>query len=216
MQGRFKQNLSFDTVLTGQTFAAPFQNLPTNFLIKIVFSFLRSIAPGLQADVLCDRPYLLTPLIAAAQTVHVATSMETAPSLESIVQRTIEDVEIEDTTLIGPSYKARNMDASQRRKYFKNSRNRQSGEAGEELKGNGSQSTTKTANAYNSNFIWTFGFWQDLFDPSDYNAHLPFGSYDVSQYLDHQPMRIKAQVGVDGESLWDVQLWHTKLIREDA
>jgi len=196
IQGRFKHTHGFGEILTGQVFERPLASLPSSFLIKTVFSFLRSIAPGLKADVLCEKPYLLTPLIAAAQTVHVACSLKEAPSLESLARRQVDDAEAENTSLLGSKYAEWNMTSSKRRKHFKSLND---------------MSTSKENGSYDPSMIYTFGFWQDLFDPADYCAHLPFGAFELSRYLDGQPMAVLAQVGLHGPTLWDIKLWHEKL-----
>ena len=139
----------------------------------------------------------MTPLIAAAQTVHVARSAKDAPSLLSIVLRQIEDADAESTVALGEQYAKLNMNSSKRRKHFKEKTN------------------DKSTETYDQNFVYTFGFWQDLFDPSDYAAHLPFGTFDLTRYLDGQPMSINAQVGThvdDPVILWDIKMWHEKLL----
>ena len=68
VQGKFKQNIAVKDVLTGQSFGTNLVNLPSKFLIQMLFGVLNRISPNMVADVACQKPYLLTPLIAAAQT----------------------------------------------------------------------------------------------------------------------------------------------------
>jgi hypothetical protein len=213
VQGHFKKNFKFFEILTGQTFSQPLANLPASFLIKTGLAFLKGIAPGLRTDVLGDSPYLLTPLIAAAQTVHVAKSMEEAPSLRSIVNGTMNDQEIENTTLLGGSmFREMNMNSSKRRKHFKNMNDNPPFHSASTTNNTPMMKTTNDTNTFDKNLVYTFGFWQDLFDPADYCAHLPFGSFDLSRYMNRQPMCIKTQIGIDGPLLWNVKLWHKKLL----
>ena len=213
VQGHFKKNFKFFEILTGQTFSQPLANLPASFLIKTGLAFLKGIAPGLRTDVLGDSPYLLTPLIAAAQTVHVAKSMEEAPSLRSIVNGTMNDQEIENTTLLGGSmFREMNMNSSKRRKHFKNMNDNPPFHSASTTNNTPMMNTTNDTNTFDKNLVYTFGFWQDLFDPADYCAHLPFGSFDLSRYMNRQPMCIKTQIGIDGPLLWNVKLWHKKLL----
>ena len=217
VQGKFKKNFLFHEILTGQNFSKPLSNLPMQFFIKTAVSFLKTIAPGLSANIFCNKPYLLTPLIAAAQTVHVAKSKDDAPSIHSIITRTIEDIDIEDTRLLGGNFfYEQKMNSSKRRKYFKNecaaAAAAAPGVTAATANGTARSNDNELTNCYNKNLIYTFGFWQDIFDPVDYNAHLPFGTYDISRYLNGQPMCVNGQIGINGPYLWDVKLWHTKLI----
>jgi len=216
VQGRFKQRLPMDQVMTGQTFQRPLVNMPSQMLIKVAFGFLRGLAPTLHADVTSVRPYILTPLISAAQSVHVALSRDAAPDLVRAAYRELSDEDMEDTRLImaddgnkGPPHLSHNSDnyimndnrarlsAANRRKAFKNTR--------------------KLRDKYfDPTHTYTFGFWQDLFDPVDYAVHLPFGTFDVSTYMDGQALQMQAQVGketVPGtDILWHVNLWNEKLL----
>ena len=222
VQGRFKQRLPMDQVFTGQTFKRPLINMPSQMLMKMAFGFLRGLAPALHADVTSVMPYVLTPLISAAQSIHVTSSSDTAPELTRVAKREISDEDMEDTRLIFSSQKGQEDDdddctsivndgggedggrksrnrlsAANRRKLFKNPR---------ALRGK----------FFNPAHTYTFGFWQDLFDPVDYCVHLPFGKFDVSEYLDGQPLQIQAQVGVQSSlnkaELWRVELWNEKLL----
>jgi len=199
IQGRFKKKYRLNEIITGQTFKRPLAGLPSRFLIQTVFSFLRTIAPGLKADILRKDPYLFSPLIAAAQTVHVARSQEDAPSLNQIAKGEIDEKEIENTKLIGPKFNELNMNATKRRKHFKS---------------NIDNINQDQSNYYDPSFIYTFGFWQDLFDPVDYCAHLPFAHFELFRFLNGQPMSVLAKVGYknDDKYLWDVKVYHEKLI----
>ena len=204
VQGRFKRRLPMDQVMTGQTFRRPFVNMPSQMLIKVAFGFLRGLAPNLHADVTSVRPYILTPLISAAQSVHVALSKDEAPDLMRAARRELSDEDMEDARPhLGDesdnnimNNRAR-MSAANRRKTFKNAR-------------------VLRDKYFEPTYTYTFGFWQDLFDPVDYGVHLPFGTFDVSAYLDGQALQIQAQVGTetvpDTDLLWRVDLWNEKLL----
>ena len=218
VQGRFKRRLPLDQVLTGQTFQRPLVNMPSQMLIKVAFGFLRGLAPSLHADVTNVKPYILTPLISAAQSVHIASSSDAAPDLVRAAHRELSDQDMEDTRMLmtdggdggGSGAQGRGSDnninswshktrlsAASRRKAFKNARS---------LRGK----------YFEPAHTYTFGFWQDLFDPVDYGAHLPFGTFDVSAYLDGQALQIQAQVGKESvpaaDHLWRVDLWNEKLL----
>jgi hypothetical protein len=191
VQGKFKQSIPFNEVLTGQSFTKKLSNLPSAFLIQMLFGVLNRISPNMVNDVTCPKPYLLTPLIAAAQTVHICKPGERPPDLSDIFSRDLSDHDLEDCSSLFPPNKKK-MKYTQRRKYFNDMKNMEG-------------LSFDTENTY------TFGFWQDIFDSTKFMAILPFGSYDVTKYMNQQPMQIMSKVGVKGEYVWCVEMWHRKL-----
>ena len=172
IQGRFKKQLSFAHVWTGQSFAKKLK-LPAQWIIRIGLKFLKSIAPGLSAKIHIDTPYLLTPLAAAAQTLHVSAGEEDAPDLSKLV---FNDDKMESTTLLGGKFAETPISRSKRRKRL------------------ASMSKLWKHN-YDPKHVYTFGFWQNLFDPSKYTVSVPFGSFDITSYLNGQYMQVMAQQG---------------------
>lgn len=199
VQGHFKNRTPIDQVFTGQTFERPLVNMPGHTILRVAFGFLRGLAPNLHADISGITPYLLTPLISAAQTVHIALTRESAPSLEHAAERLVSDADMENTKLLfedGDEHAKVSLSSSKRRKFFK-------------------RKASLTGKYFNPEHTYTFGFWQDLFDPVDYGAHLPFGTFEVASYLDGQPLQIQAQIGTEytpASELWRFDLWNTKLI----
>ena len=88
------------------------------------------------------------------------------------------------------------MKYTQRRKYFNNMKN-------------------MDGLYFETDKIYTFGFWQDIFDSTKCVAILPFGTFDVSKYLNGQPMQVMSRVGVRGDYLWCLEMWHRKLFTKD-
>ena len=172
IQGRFKRSLSFAHVWTGQSFAKNLK-LPAQWIIRLGLKFLKSIAPALAAKIHIDSPYLLTPLAAAAQTLHVSASMENAPDLRKLV---FDDDAMESTTLLGGAFAESLLSRSKRRKQL-------------------SSMSRLWKHNYDPKFVYTFGFWQNLFDPSKYTVSVPFGSFDITPYLNGQFMQVMAQQG---------------------
>lgn len=170
VQGRFKRTVSFDRVLTGQTFGRPLKHLPGRWILDIALTFLRSIAPVLRIDLFSKTPYILTPLASAAQTIHVSDARGPPPPDLTDWSLLREDNRLEN---LGIKWKRVSRSRAYRRKYFQNIENLE-------------------AHAYNVNCVYTFGFWQNLFDPHTYTCKVPFGNFDVSSYLDGQPLQITA------------------------
>ena len=110
------------------------------------------------ADVACQKPYLLTPLIAAAQTVHICKEGDTPPNLGDVFPRHLSDNDLEDCSILFPGL-TKKMKYTQRRKYFNNMKN-------------------MDGLYFETDKIYTFGFWQDIFDSTKCVAILPFGTFD--------------------------------------
>ena len=191
VQGKFKKEIPFNEVLTGQNFSKKLQNLPSSFLIQMLFGVLNRISPNMVADVTCPKPYLLTPLIAAAQTVHICKPGQKPPNLSDIFSRDLSDNDLEDCSLLFPPSQKK-MTYNKRRKHFNTMKN-------------------MDGLSFDTENTYTFGFWQDIFDSTKFMAILPFGSYDVSKYMNEQPMQVMAKIGVKGEYVWCAEMWHRKL-----
>ena len=178
VQGRFKRKVPMDQVLTGQTFQRPLINMPSQIVMKVAFGFLRGLAPTLHANVTSAMPYILTPLVAAARSIHAASSSEDAPDLLRAVRRELSDEDMEDTSILFPTDetgKQKRLSAASRRKAFKN------------------------AGALQGKFFdpahtYTFGFWQNRSTPWTMLPTCLLG-VDVSSYLDGQACRCKHKLG---------------------
>lgn len=181
----------FVDAFTGQAFSAPFKNVPSSILVQMLFSVLNVIAPNLEANVHADKPYLLTPLISACQAFHIG-SVDTKPDLSKIFSKELTDADLEDTSVLGINGGVK-MTMKERRSYFAKKQNLENFC----LKPDGS--------------VYTFSFWQDIFDPCFYKVNLPFGTYNVSKYMDGQPMSVLGKIGIDGADIWSVEMWHEEL-----
>lgn len=197
VQGRFKRPIAFNKLLTGQTFARPLL-LPAQWIIRLGFVFLRRIAPGLSADISSEKPYLLTPLAAAAQTLHISVPSN-SPDLRN-GHVLLNDDDLENTMLLGGDFARKDpLSRRSRRKRL-------------------SSSKELSRYSYNPKYVYTFGFWQDLFDPATYTVTVPFGTFGIAKYLDGQPIQINAQVGISHISdshpervAWRMELGHSSL-----
>jgi hypothetical protein len=210
VQGRCKKRIPFNELWTGQAFRRPFKDVPSGFLVKMLISLLNALAPNLKADVHGKRPYLLTPLISAAQTLEIKRPGDEL-DLSKIWSRELSDNDLEDTNLLfpDPSDSQRNMTYNQRRKYF-------------------AQAKRMEGMYMEPGLVYTFGFWQDIFDPTDYTANMPFGKYDVAKYMDGQPMLMLGKVGLgdllesggnpggkDCGDLWNIEMWHREILSKE-
>ena len=71
VQGRFTRRVRCSDVVCGQEFSRPLE-LPMGFVVRPVLSVIKMMQPALQVDLFAERPHLLTPLAATAQTLSVA------------------------------------------------------------------------------------------------------------------------------------------------
>lgn len=79
LQGRFKEQIAFDDLMTGQQFSRPFRQLPAQWLLQGLISAARALSPSLVIGDL-DAPSLLAPVVATASCINVSLPHQ-APSL---------------------------------------------------------------------------------------------------------------------------------------
>lgn len=72
MQGKFKQPLPFDSVLSGQRFTGPLQHLPASWLTSMILKLVHHINPSMVMGTV-NAPSLLAPMVSMAQCISVAT-----------------------------------------------------------------------------------------------------------------------------------------------
>ena len=70
VQGRFKQQLPYDDVFTGQEFFRPLLDMPAKWMINVLLRIARKLSPSSIFGLL-DAPHILTPLVAGAQNIHI-------------------------------------------------------------------------------------------------------------------------------------------------
>ncbi len=71
MQGKFKQALPFNAVLSGQRFSGPLQHLPASWLTSTVLKLVHHINPAMVVGTVSS-PSLLAPLVSMAQCINVS------------------------------------------------------------------------------------------------------------------------------------------------
>jgi hypothetical protein len=210
VQGTVTRRVPFAEALTGQVFERPFKHMPNRFLVNAGVALVRRhLSPDIRGDPLAQRPHLLAPLVTIARCVHVAMPARAdveavveavpPPSLEAIGRGEVDETTLEDTRALGGVFATARMAAAQRRAYLSVPGN---------LRGR----------YLEPGVVYTFGFWQSLFEPTDFTVRLPYVpvSVPVSRYLDRQPLCILCRQGVGGGDLWCVDLWHRTLVADDA
>ncbi|CAL8462122.1 g1653 [Coccomyxa elongata] len=186
VQGRFKQDLAVEDVVSGQEFKRQPKNLPAMWLVdKVLIRLAKKISPSMDIGPL-SAPYLLAPVLALAQLVNVS-----APGDEpDPCQPTPEDLRLFDPSLTntngGP------MDALKRKKHFWNKKNR-------------------AGHVFTREHVWTFQMYQHFVDMGAYELNMIYG-FDLGRHLDGQPLQFMLKDRRSGGYLMNFHAWHRKLL----
>jgi Protein of unknown function (DUF1769) len=185
VQGRFKEALPVNTVLTGHEFVKPLKNLPHQWILKAATNLIGKLAPGSDIRVAGSRPTMLAPLAGTSQVVRVD-EIGKEPDIASI-----EGVE-EDCTLMGGKFAKSSVSSSARKSYLAN---------------------PKKASRYTFDVdrVYTFDFYQNLLNVETYKLDLGIASISMCPILNGQPIQCLAKT-TDGRYLWSFQIWHESLL----
>ncbi|KAG7363021.1 hypothetical protein IV203_026381 [Nitzschia inconspicua] len=187
VQGRFKEPLPVNTVLTGHEFTKPLKNLPHQWILKAATNLIRRLAPGSEICVVGDRPTMLAPLAGTSQVVRVDEKGK-EPDLSSI-----EGVE-EDCSLMGGKFLESSVSSSFRKKYLANPKK-------------------SSRYRFDTELVYTFDFYQNLLNVTTYKLDLGITSISMCPILNGQPIQCLAKT-TDGRYLWSFQVWHESLLPE--
>lgn len=184
VQGRFKEEVPVSDVTTGHEFSRPLKNLPHPFILKTAASFIGKVTPGANIVVHNDQPFVEATLGGTSQVVR-----GDEPGNEpSITCRNI----TEDCSVFGGAFANGNVSVSRRKHLFSN--------------------PAKCKDyRYDTETVYTFEFYQNLFDAQSYSLDLGFARIGCSKVLDGQPIQWLGKMS-DGRYLWSFQIWHEKLL----
>uniref|UniRef100_A0A6S8E8Z1 Domain of unknown function at the cortex 1 domain-containing protein n=1 Tax=Aplanochytrium stocchinoi TaxID=215587 RepID=A0A6S8E8Z1_9STRA len=185
VQGRFKENLRTNQVVTGYEFKRKVVNIPAKWIVRSALSVVRTLAPTMKEDIFSDEPYFLNPLLQTVQTLDVSW-----PGKEPDITKEFS----ENNSLLGGKFSKHNISRTSRKHYFA------SGNNGKK-------------HFFDPELLYTFDFYEDKFDPSSFKLVLPFMSFDVCKYLDSQPISMIGKVWdndseVDGSYLFNFSVFH--------
>lgn len=164
VQGRFKHALQFSSVYTGQVFDEPMTSLPAKWLVRAVLQLISRLQPGFRTSMRGDKPYLLAPLVSAAQAM-VISRIGNEP-LTSALQ----DIE-EDVSLLGKKYYG--MSRKRRKAHFSARRNLEK-------------------HFFDPNLVYTFDFYQHHLNLASFQVDFGFMKYDLIKFLGARPLQIMA------------------------
>lgn len=183
VQGKFKQPLPFDSVLSGQRFPGPLQHLPADWLTSMVLKLVHHINSSMVVGPV-HAPSLLAPMVTMAQSMSVS-----QPGHEPCLMA----VPAEDMRLLGPAFQTSSGDvlpAAERKQLMSNK-------------------NFCSQYSFDCDHVWTFHFWQHFLDVAECKVKLPLTTIDAAKYLGRMPISIQASTR-EGQDLWSWQLWHEK------
>jgi hypothetical protein len=87
VQGKFKEEVRADLILTGGEFHKPFTERPPHYLVSAGCKFFAALTPGLELDLLCDEPYYTATLGGTVTTLSVDAEGEEPDPLSDVKER---------------------------------------------------------------------------------------------------------------------------------
>lgn len=184
VQGRFKTNLAVSDVLTGHEFVRPLQHLPHPWLLDAGTMLIGTVAPGVNICLHTEQPSCMAIMGATSQTVRVDRPGE-EPDIRSL------DIQ-ENCVGLGGVFADGKMKSSGRKQFL-------------------SRPNRSKDYTFNTELVYTFDFYQNLFDVVTYSLNLGFVNLSLSPVLNGQPIQCLSKTR-DGRYLWSFQIWHENLL----
>ncbi|CAD7702563.1 unnamed protein product [Ostreobium quekettii] len=176
VQGRFKKELDFTDVFTGQEFLLPLKHLPAMSLFSVLLKLGKRLSPSLVAG-MTPVPHILTPIAAAAQMITINRPGE---------EKSINSPPQEDMRVLGTQFCKGNgepISGPHRKKMMSDVRNR-------------------TGRKFDTEHVYTFHFWQHLLDLSTFELDLNIKQFSLSRHLGGQPLQLMAKTKESGDVGW--------------
>ena len=193
IQGKFKRECAMDEVVIGQVFARALHNLPSKWLLALCVRVVRGYGEiwGVDLSMPTDeKPFMLAPMAMAAQ----AMSCEKEGDVQDIEGAIIENVDLRsDIFPPGTTPRIRQKILKQ---YLSKSR-----------KGECEMPT------FDTEHVWTFGFWQAQINFLSYKLDLGVGVFNLLKIVKGQPLTFCAS-SKRGEILFRMEIWHKEIMRE--
>jgi hypothetical protein len=204
VQGRFKKPLGVSEALTGQEFGRPFEKLPAMWLVEHgLLACARRVSTSSAIGGLTTHPYMLLPLLAAAQIANAS-----RPGEEPDMMSATEDLRLWDPSLVAGSHHEHALStagaapsaadgdaplpAEARRKLF-------------------TRASARASRTFGTDMVWTFHLWQQFIDMSDYTLTVAGAKYDLARHLAGQPLQFLAKTA-GGQHLWAFETWNMRLL----
>jgi hypothetical protein len=184
VQGKFKEPLLIADVLTGHEFVRPLKRLPPPWIVRAGTNLIGRLAPGAEIVLHDGQPRALS-LLAATSQVICADMPGNEPD---ILCNEIE----EDVSVFGGMFQDGTVPTSRRKRHLSDPRN-------------------AMQYKFDTDSVYTFDFYQNLFDAASYSLDLGFTKIPLSKSLDGQPIQVLAKT-TSGRYLWSFQVWHEYLL----
>jgi len=177
IQGNFKERIPMSECLTGLEFHQPV-HLPVPWIISAVISLIKRLAGNLYWHLADEDDSRTYFLSSLSATAQVLnTSLKNPPPLKLNTEVS------EDCTLC----EIPKMDRFKRKAYFKTIRNLED-------------------KYFEPRIVYTFEFFQDLFDVQTFRLRFLTRWWDVTSYLNGQPIQVMSRT--DRGYLWNFEVWH--------
>eukprot|EP00300_Choanocystis_sp_HF-7_P011892 c17656_g1_i3.p1 GENE.c17656_g1_i3~~c17656_g1_i3.p1 ORF type:complete len:279 (-),score=65.53 c17656_g1_i3:518-1354(-) len=201
IQGRFKQALPFSDVVMGQQFDKPVSR-PSPWIVRAGLAVMRTLAPTLEVQLDNNSAHFVSPLVALAQTIHIAADNEPVPALHVGM-----DFE-ENVKHLGGKFAHKTTTFSQRKSHYHTSKNltpqpmaQQGGDC-------------PAAFEFSPEFTYTFDFYQDLFSPNTFVFRILGMNFEVQRLIGQQPLLTMAKSKRLQKDLWRFEYWHVKQFQQ--
>lgn len=209
-QGKFTRCLPFSSVYTGQALSTSIEALPSPPLVSSSLKLLGGVQPALSVNLKGEKPFVLTPLVAAAQAVVITPPDRVPPDVERCLEGDLAD----DMGVLGPKF--RRMTARKRMGYF----------------GRRTRLEKKEKNyVFDTEHTYTFTFYSNLLDLSTFRARLGVFKYDLTKVLGTRPIQLsvvawdpvlsKKRKGKRARPrkwpfVWNIEVWNQRSLPQEA
>ncbi|GAA5963675.1 hypothetical protein JCM3765_003540 [Sporobolomyces pararoseus] len=180
-EGKFKQNVTVDDILFGNTWEKPIKSfLP--YGTSAALRFVKYVDPTLSCDLYSDKPWALSPLFSTLQYLSIKEEDDSA-----VPSTFIPNPMPEDTSVVVPSDKVEQVETpSERRSYF-------------------SQESTRQQTELKSTYLVRGDFSHGFLDFSTLSLSLPGGlSFSLAKYWNGEPVVFNCRHRGTGQSFFVV------------
>jgi len=193
--GKFKSEVPFDELYTGQVMKQHKKDRSTDWLMKSMRWMLKSLSPAMKETVDDEgNKVVVSPVSATAQRMCVGRDGVRSDGMEVD----------EDCTTLGQGFfnKKGPLNPEARKKVM-------------------CSPSVLSKHSYKTGTTYTFEFYQHLFDPLTFHMNVVgLSTLDVVGVLGRQPVNIVTRryneaEGGEGEVAWEIEMWHRRVFEEE-